>query len=314
MNKYEMKELKRRVDRETVAMFEDAARLFHTRDFSLIKRDEWFVLEFDSSLGYAPSWRYDPKVRYSFAHKRWQTEINGVSFLSAPCPFYELICELRGYTLCGTVPDKAVVLDAGPWNGISGLYFASKADKGRVLFLEPDAESAQAVESEIAANRFDNCEVVRKGLFKTTGSMGFSRKQGGESFLNERGKDGTVETLSLFDLCAEYAPGGLDFLKLDIEGAEADIAEDLALYLATHPGSWAAIASYHETKKGRSSEVLKNTFGNRPDLVFKTVYPYHETTFACHRDNKAMTAALETLPSLNQGWELIQSNKHTKKL
>lgn len=309
MDKGKIEKLQRQVDRETVAMYEDAARLFHTRDFSLTKRDDWFVLEFDSSLGYAPSWRYEPKVRFSFAHKRWQTEINGLSFLSAPCPFYELICELRGYTLCGTVSETATVLDAGPWNGISGLYFAARADKGRVLFLEPDLKSAQAVDLEIEANEFRNCKVLRKGLYTKTGNMNFTRKDGGESYLDERGTDGEVKTISLGDLCAQYAPQGFDFLKLDIEGAEMDIAEDLARYLAAHPGSWAAIASYHETPGGQGSTVLNKTFNRWPELVFKTAYPYHETTFACHRDNNAIVSMLKELPDLDQGWRLIQERK-----
>ena len=147
---------------ETLAMFRQVEDLFYARDFSLKEHQGWFQVQFTNDLGYRPLWPYEPFVRYSMLKKAWESRIRDVRFFTSPCPFFEFVCELRGYTLAGTVARDAVVLDVGPWNGISGFYFAARAARGRLIFLEPDQASARAIERDIGLNGFENCAVVKK--------------------------------------------------------------------------------------------------------------------------------------------------------
>ncbi|WP_432737632.1 FkbM family methyltransferase [Maridesulfovibrio sp. FT414] len=290
---------------EILDVFGEVQELFDARDFYLEKIGDWYAVRFTQALGYRPVWKYEPLVRYSFQHKAWECKIGTARFLTSGCPFFELICELRGYTLAGTVPQDAVVLDAGPWNGISGMYFSAAARKGLVILLEPDNESADYLAGEIQMNHFSNTELVRKALYVRSGEVGFQHRDFGASSIAS-GSVMVVPSIGLRELAAKYAPGGIDFFKVDIEGAEVAVADDLARYISENKGSWAAIASYHKVDGVKSFIKLEKCFSRYPELVFKTVYPYHQTTFVANAENEDVARSIRKLTSFEIGWKAIQ--------
>ncbi|SMF05426.1 FkbM family methyltransferase [Desulfovibrio gilichinskyi] len=296
-----------KLENETIEQFQEVENLFCSRDFSLEQIGGWFLIKFAPNLGYMPIWKYEPMTRYSFQHKAWECKIGKYRFFTSACPFFEFVCELRGYTLPGTVCPDSVVVDAGPWNGISGMYFSAAADKGKIIFLEPDKQSADFIATDIDKNKFTNCELVRKALYSKSGEVGFKHKSGGESSINDSGA-ATVQAITLNDLVAAYAPNGVDFFKIDIEGAEIEIADDIAAYISENPKSWAAIASYHQVGDVRSSSILEARFAKYPDLVFKTAYPYHETTFAANVKNEIVAGNIKKMTSFAVGWKAIDKD------
>ncbi|SDK88863.1 methyltransferase, FkbM family [Maridesulfovibrio ferrireducens] len=296
------------IEKETVEQFQEVENLFCSRDFSLVKIGDWFSVKFSPTLGYLPIWKYNPMTRYSFQHKAWECKIGKARFLTSACPFFEFVCELRGYTLPGTIAADSVVVDAGPWNGISGMYFSAVAEKGKVIFFEPDKQSADFIDSDIDKNGFTNCELVRKALYSKSGEVGFKHKSGGESCIANATIADTVQAITLDDLVAEHAPSGVDFFKIDIEGAEVDIADDIARYISENPQSWAAIASYHEVGGVRASSLLEERFAAYPYLVFKTAYPYHETTFVANVKNEAVAQNIKKMTSFAVGWKAIDKD------
>ncbi|OEU71437.1 MAG: hypothetical protein BA863_16010 [Desulfovibrio sp. S3730MH75] len=304
-----------KLEKETYEQFQEVEELFCSKDFYLEKIGDWFVIKFSSILGYMPLWKYEPMTRYSFQLKAWECKIGSARFYTSVCPFFEFVCELRGYTLPGTVSADSTVVDAGPWNGISGMYFSAAAKTGKVIFLEPDNQSADFIGADIGNNNFANCELVRKALYNRSGEVSFQHKSGGESCINEgdssteSGADlFTVEAITLNDLVANHAPDGVDFFKIDIEGAEVDIADDIARYIRDNPKSWAAIASYHQVGPVRSSHILEEKFAAYPDLVFKTVYPYHETTFVANVKNDVVAQNIRKTTSFAVGWKAIDKD------
>ncbi len=309
------------VEKETYEEFQDVQALFCSKDFYLERIGDWFVIKFSPILGYMPLWKYEPMTRYSFQLKAWECKIGSAIFYTSVCPFFEFVCELRGYTLPGTVFADSTVVDAGPWNGISGMYFSAAAKEGHVIFLEPDKQSADFIAADIYKNSFANCELVRKALYTRSGEVSFQHKSGGESCIKdadlsvetdsptERGVDSfTVEAITLSDLVADHAPNGVDFFKMDIEGVEVDIADDIARYISDNTQSWAAIASYHQVGPVRSSHILEEKFAAYPDLVFKTAYPYHETTFVANVKNEAVATNIRKMTSFAVGWKAIDKD------
>lgn len=301
-----MNEFKEKVHQETIALFREVEELLEARDFYLERVGDWYALGFTPALGYRSFWKYEPLVRYSFSSKAWECRIGRTRFFTSVCPFSELIRELRGYTLAGTVSSEDVVLDAGPWNGISGMYFCAAADRGKVLFMEPDKASADFVAADLAVNGFTNYKLLRKGLYSSSGEVGFVHQEGGESRIDESAGQVTIACLSLQDLVADHVPGGIDFFKVDIEGAEVGVADDLARYICGRPGSWAAIASYHEVNGVKSYISLEECFSRYPELVFKTVFPYHLTTFVAHAANEEVAGNIRKLPDFEVGWKAVQ--------
>ncbi|CCO25396.1 FkbM family methyltransferase [Maridesulfovibrio hydrothermalis] len=298
--------IKAKLAKETEEVIREVESLFDVRDFYFQKTGDWYALKFLPVLGYKPIWKYEPMVRYNLQLKLWESRIGTARFFTSGCPFFEFICELRGYTLPGTISADSVVLDAGPWNGISGMYFSTAARKGKVLFLEPDAESADYIAAEIKRNKFTNTELIQKALYVRDGEIGFQHRAGGASHIIADLGQNVVKTLSLSDLISEYAPEGIDFFKMDIEGVEASIADDLALYINDNPHSWAAIASYHKVNGIKSFVILEKFFSQYPDLVFKTAYPYHETTFVANVNNEEVAANIRKMTSFDVGWKAVQ--------
>ncbi len=297
---------KNKVATETLDLFQEVEGLFAARDFYLERIGDWYAVKFTSTLGYLPCWKYEPLVRYSFHHKAWETKIGTARFFTSGCPFFELICELRGYTLPMTVTAEDVVLDAGPWNGISGMYFSSVVKKGKVIFLEPDEDSADYLEGQIKTNGFLNAQIVRKALYSRDGEISFQRRPLGASSITESAGDGAVESITLQKLISEHAPQGIDYFKMDIEGAEVDVAEDLAKYISENSKSWAAIASYHKIAGEKSYVHLEKCFARYPDLIFKTAYPYHQTTFVANVKNETAVKAIKRVTDFKVGWKAVQ--------
>ncbi len=301
-----VKKINQRVADETLEIFKEVEELFDARDFYLEKIGDWYAVRFAPVLGYKPDWKYEPLVRYCFHRKAWECRIGTAYFLTIGCPFFEIICELRGYTLPGKIRSDAVVLDAGPWNGISGMYFSALARKGKVIFLEPDQESADYLDEEIRLNRFSNTELVRKALYVRSGEIGFKHRAFGASSIADRDSDSMVQAISLKELVRDHAPRGIDYFKVDIEGAEVAVADDLARYITENSGTWAAIASYHKVDGIKSFIALEKCFSRYPDLVYKTVYPYHQTTFVANKSNEDVSLNIGRLTSFEIGWKAIQ--------
>lgn len=305
MDQEGIKNFKEKIANETVELFQEIENLYDARDFYLERFGDWYAVKFASVLGYRPIWKYEPMVRYNFLRKAWEIKIGLAHFFTSGCPFYELVCELRGYTLPGTIMPDSVVLDAGPWNGISGMYFSAAAREGRVIFLEPDDASADFISNEIKINGFSNTKLVRKAIYSRSGEVNFQSRPLGVSSIVEHGS-AVVEAVSLGRLISEYVPEGIDFFKVDIEGAETVIADDLAKYISENHGSWAAIASYHKVGDVKSCVALEKCFSRYPDLVFKTAYPYHQTTFVANVKNTAVVDGIRKITSVEIGFKAVQ--------
>ncbi len=301
-----------RVRVETVARFKEVADLAVLRDFSLRQEGEWFRVVFDGSLGCLPAWPYEPEVRYDLGRKAWQCRIGSTVFWTQPCPFFELIVESRGYLLPGLPAPDAVIVDAGPWTGITGMYLAARARQGRIVFVEPEPGSVEALERHVALNGFSHCEIVQAALARGRGTARLAVRGGGESRLDPGGGL-EVPTLGILDLVADAGLTRLDLLKLDIEGAEVEIAEDLPRLLERFPGALVAVASYHEAAGRQAWEAIEEALAGVRHIYMKTAYPYHVTTFLCHAGNAALRRRIEALTGLGQAHALAERARTGKR-
>ena len=189
------------VRRMTHQNIRDLVRRIPVRDFRIAEAAGWFEITFDDSHGVRLDWELRPMVRFSVARSMWETRIGGARFFTVPCPLSELVLELRGYLMAGPVGEADVVLDAGPWSGVTAMYFAAAAPQGRVVLLEPEAESAAFLERQIQANGFANCSVVRAALYDRSGEVGFIPEKGGTSHVAEgEAAETTVPAVTLDDL------------------------------------------------------------------------------------------------------------------
>jgi FkbM family methyltransferase len=131
----------------------------------------------------------------------------------------------------GTVVDVNegdVVIDGGGCWGETALFFASKVGpEGRVFSFEFLPDNLRIFERNLALNPDlrDRISVLPHALWSRSDALLAMVARGpGTRVIEARGKPGeaTVSTLSIDDLVARYALQRVDFLKMDIEGAELE--------------------------------------------------------------------------------------------
>ncbi|MCI0330811.1 MAG: FkbM family methyltransferase [candidate division Zixibacteria bacterium] len=139
--------------------------------------------------------------------------------------------------LAGQVKKGDVVLDVGANVGYYTLLFSRwVGETGKVYAFEPDPDNFALLQKNVRANRRQNVTLVQKGVSNRTGKL--------KLYLSGRNKAGhriyatgearpslEIESVRLDDFFRDYE-GKIDFIKMDIEGAEALALEGMAELLA----------------------------------------------------------------------------------
>jgi FkbM family methyltransferase len=120
------------------------------------------------------------------------------------------------------------IIDAGANFGMSSVYFKELYPDAEVLAFEPVPFLHDLASKNIARNKLSDVTVLKKGLAAKRGTATFfmSGDYSMAGSLTERRKtfgdeieELTIETVPL----ADYLDREVDFLKLDIEGAEGEV-------------------------------------------------------------------------------------------
>jgi FkbM family methyltransferase len=203
----------------------------------------------------------------AFDLKFWFPDVSLFSFL-----FNEIFLKQDYFFLS----DRAdpLIIDCGSNMGLSILYFKRRYPKARIIGFEPDLATFKMLEKNVAANGFldvvlHNCALAdREGeteLFcdpKSPGSLLTSlRKERSQTNVESK----KVRTVLLSD----YFGSEVDFLKVDIEGMEMAVIEDLARKGKLSQVREMAIEYHHHITNGddalsRLLTILENNgFGYR---------------------------------------------------
>lgn len=118
-----------------------------------------------------------------------------------------------------------VCIDAGANQGMYSLAFASQVDRlGRVLAIEPMPYAQKIIRENAELNNFNNIEIIPKVLSYTEGDcvLDFSKGVASASIIRDFGGTDTLDVKSTtIDKIVElHNLHKLDFIKMDIEGAE----------------------------------------------------------------------------------------------
>lgn len=182
------------------------------------------------------------------------------------------------------MPDEAkVVIDAGANVGYSVLYFRKKYPTATILALEPDPENYAMLRKN--CDHLNNVILLNAALWKTNTTLALSFTGDDGRSLNAWGvrtheakttsKDITP-AYSILYLMEKYAIDEIDVCKIDIEGAEKAVFEDVdaAWYdkvnlfvIETHDrfakGSDAAVKSALPLEKWMCAKKTENQFFKR---------------------------------------------------
>lgn len=129
-----------------------------------------------------------------------------------------------------TSSDRPVILDCGSNIGLSILYFKLLYPNATVTAFEPEPSAFRCLERNVRQNRFQGVHVNRLALSDQEGEVElyFDPDEAGSlraSTIEERmqAEKLMVESARL----SRFVEGDIDFLKMDVEGAELAILHDL---------------------------------------------------------------------------------------
>jgi FkbM family methyltransferase len=144
---------------------------------------------------------------------------------------FEEIFIRQDYVFVSRRPDP-LIIDCGSNMGMSILYFKSRYPKARIIGFEPDPATFEMLQKNVAANALSdvalhNCALANRAgtadLYRDSqalGSLIMSLRKERSPKNDETKKIQTV-------LLSDYIKSEVDFLKLDIEGMEMDVIEEL---------------------------------------------------------------------------------------
>jgi FkbM family methyltransferase len=151
---------------------------------------------------------------------------DAASFLSA----YKEIFFHRIHDL-PTLSEAPRIVDWGANVGLSVLFFKRAYPAARITAVEADPKVFAYLESNLRRNGFSDVELINKAVWREDGAVRFF-PEGADSGRVDLSR-GAADTITID---AISAPGFLDgdrvdYLKIDIEGAEADVLPACGPYL-----------------------------------------------------------------------------------
>jgi FkbM family methyltransferase len=124
-----------------------------------------------------------------------------------------------------TTSKNPYIIDCGSNIGLSIIYFKTLYPQSKILGFEPDKNAFEVLQFNIAQFGFSNVEVLDKAVWNEETELIFYSEgaDGGRIALDsDQNSLIKVKTNRLKDFLNEK----IDFLKLDIEGAETKVLED----------------------------------------------------------------------------------------
>jgi len=127
------------------------------------------------------------------------------------------------------------ILDCGSHIGLSVAWFKQRFPKARIIAFEPDPESFQLLQTNVANNGLEGVELLNlavapaRGTARFYGDFGVAAPTGSAHSLRQdwgaqrSDQSILVNTVPLGD----YITGPVDYLKVDIEGAETEVMKSI---------------------------------------------------------------------------------------
>jgi FkbM family methyltransferase len=165
--------------------------------------------------------------------------------------------------------DRPYIIDCGSNIGMSILFFKTIYPKAVVVGFEPASDSFKLLKRNVETNKLADVTVHQAALGQTEGKVKFflEDKPGGfvasTDVRRASDREETVEQVCL----SEFIDREVDFLKLDVEGAEKEVLDDLASSRCLRRIKEMVIEYHHHLEEGedRFSEFLahleQNGFG-----------------------------------------------------
>lgn len=121
---------------------------------------------------------------------------------------------------------KPKIIDCGANIGLSIIFFKRLFEDAKIIAFEPDPVIFDTLKKNIQSFDLDNVELINKALWKNEGEISFFSEGADGGRIDDKiygeGKLISLKTTQL----SNYIDGPIDFLKIDIEGAETEVIKE----------------------------------------------------------------------------------------
>jgi len=215
--------------------------------------------------------------------------------------------------------DGDVMIDCGAHIGLySRLASRILRAKGRIIALEPNPEVLGYLKRNLAESDATTVEIRQLALYREAGEMdlyvGRQGRSGYSSLVNSGVSDShvTVPVITLDSLLEESGLARVDFMKIDVEGAEIDVLAGAGAGIAKGalPLLQVEFTEQNLRAVGRSTEDLKRAFEaagyrfHKLDEESLTLHPFvfdgpiwYENLYAVMGDADAINRRLAEAPA-----------------
>lgn len=215
-----------------------------------------------------------------------QIELNGNPFqildgLSFYYSYLEIFEEKIYDFKSGT--DSPIILDCGSNIGTSIVFFKSIYPKAQITGYEADPKIFETLKSNIETGKYESVSLKNKALWDEITELSFSHEGADAGRVNSldklEGKEIKVSTVKLSEEMKKFDK--IDFLKMDIEGAETRVIPEISDELKRVKNLFIEFHTF-ENKEQSLSETLKVLESNGFKYWIHTQYapsqPLIETT------------------------------------
>ncbi len=143
--------------------------------------------------------------------------------------FQEIFLE-NGYYF-STNNNKPFIIDCGSNIGMSMLYFKKLYPHSRIMCFEPDPSTFKLLEMNKTQNNLNNVQLINKAVSNKNGTISFysnGDNTGGLGMSTNEKRGGHHEQKIEATTLSQFITTTVDFLKMDIEGSETVVIQELA--------------------------------------------------------------------------------------
>lgn len=171
-------------------------------------------------------------------------------------------------------------MDCGAYFGYFKIFVSKKVGKtGKVLAFEPDPRNLKILRENVASAKINNIIVIEKALSNKNSKLRLKSKFWLSSVSeDEKDDDKNIEVYctTLDNIIKRIGISKVDFIKMDIEGAELEVLEGSKKTLQNT--SHIAIACYHKRKGKKTGEILE-TYMKQMGFDAKISFFLHPTLY-----------------------------------